>query len=188
MKTNTHQQALQFAARLILPFLFTVTLLTSCKTPSATGAKPDAQIAQQGPGFKTALPALLDYLATHRDKWNYDKIAEICVIDSYTEKTPWQTSWGDKENSPFIAGILFKSPDWNHGGEPLLAAGCYLGINQKYPLSPGQYAELLGIAKARLDESLASDGRFIESRYKDMYIRAEIDEGRIFSIVMTYEP
>jgi hypothetical protein len=103
--------------------------MTSCQTPGKAPAKPEA--SQQSLVAQAPLPSLLDYLAAHRQEWDYDKIAEICAIDHYDKKSSSEANWDNKDDSPFAAGALFYSPDLWRAGQPFVPSGCYLKISKK---------------------------------------------------------
>ena len=173
---------------MILMCLSAFVFMTSCKTPSVTGAKPDAPIEQPPSVFAATLPLLLDYIAAQRGDWTYDKIAGILSIDHFDNISSWKASWENRDDSPFEEGAICKDLTKPDAEKSLFIAGCYVNINKNNPLSLDQYAQLFGIERSRIEKTLADDDSFIESRYKTVSIRGRIDKGYVISIVMSYEP
>ena len=186
---RTHQPPIPVLCLLLTSILC---LLSSCatgdKAPAGQIAEPVARSTQSNSVFATTLPALLECLATHRDDWNYDKIAEICAIGRFDSQSSWETKWDKRDTAPFISGAIFKSHALGQPGQPLLPSGCYLRVNPSHPLGLALYAQLTGIIKSRLDESLSrNDGRFADSRQKNLGLHAEIEKGHVISIIVSYE-
>jgi len=173
---------------MILSCLLASAIMTSCTSIDTARGRPDTQSEQQSSVFSTILPSLLDCLAAQQDEWNYDKIAEICAIGNFDEKSSWKTSWEKRDNLPFKTGVLFKSHVMSRPGQPLLPSGCFLGVSQNHSLSLALYAQLLGINEEQLNKSLAENDKFINSRYKNLILSAHIDNGCVSSIIISYEP
>jgi NADH:ubiquinone oxidoreductase subunit C len=161
-------------------------------------AESNSQSEQQSSVSVITLKRLLGYLSTTTENWSFEKIAEICGIDFYDTTRVSTASWSDKNESPFLSGSVFKggvlaAPIDTIGEqyrEKPLMPNCFVVINEKFPLSVGQFAKLVDIPKAQLNEKLDYGDRHISVVYKrvrSLKIKAEIseDRNRIVSITFT---